>query len=447
MHVKIKDKQGQTKTYTKISNISFAPEVDITGQSLPVNEFSVDIYTQDEIEVAERIALYDGRLQDGEYGLWADYRVVSAERKTVDIVTVRAESILAMMDRSYVDAVIYTQPKKITEIIYELFNHKTSYYSIANNLQSATVKGYFPQQSRKERLQWICFAVGAYVRTFFTNKVDIRKVDTTKRNIPVKKTFWRPSLINRDYVKSITIPYFSFTQAEEEQAKGADEHIKVGNDYYIVDRRSMTLNNDDIPSNIVAMEEIEVEDVYIVNENNANAILNRLGEVYFQNEELEADIINNADYKPAEKVSINVDPPTDNTGRIVEGYIDSCDFSFGMQARSKIHMVVRESFNTTKLIVNYIHVKGNVKLGSEQYNFPVGYSYAIDNPYIDQVNGQYQKVFYPKKKQATGVMGSGTNVNDQYFDDALIYDTQNNRLDIISVNSITDNGEGVISIE
>ena len=50
-----------SKTYTKRKSLKFDPETDIAGASLVVNEFSADIYTQDNIPVGVNAFLYDDK--------------------------------------------------------------------------------------------------------------------------------------------------------------------------------------------------------------------------------------------------------------------------------------------------------------------------------------------------------------------------------------------------
>jgi hypothetical protein len=62
-----------TTTYTEISDLTFAPETDVTGSSVPVNELWASIRTDDAIEIGERVSLYDDLDQ-----LWCKYWVTYA---------------------------------------------------------------------------------------------------------------------------------------------------------------------------------------------------------------------------------------------------------------------------------------------------------------------------------------------------------------------------------
>ena len=48
-----------TTDYYNHRNLNYAPEVDLLSESLPVNEFTVDIITEDTVEIGEMCELYD----------------------------------------------------------------------------------------------------------------------------------------------------------------------------------------------------------------------------------------------------------------------------------------------------------------------------------------------------------------------------------------------------
>lgn len=442
MFVGTKNSNGEWRSFRKIGNLSFAPEVDLTGQSLPVNELYVDIYTEEDIPISQDIYLYDEQNR-----LWAKYFIILAEHTTPEVVTVQAESRLARMDRVYVKAVMYDDTP-VEQIIYDLFNRNIDLFDMDYSLASKTVTGYCPKQSKKERLQWICFAIGAYVKTFFSDKVEIKKIDNSLRGVPVERTFWRPSLSYRDYVKSVTVTTFAFTEKTEQEI-GNEEYVKVGNKFYAITRGEATVTNDraDIPKG-VAVQEIEFSDVYLVNDDNALDILGHLGQMYFKNEELEADIIDNGEFEPAHLVEVSIDPPDEGTGRTARGFIDSCNFSFGVQARASIHMTVQELREDTALVITYKHERG-VVLARKRYHLPEGFAYEITNPYIDKTNGKVRKIYYPKREKATGTIHSGSNTNEQPYADALIYRGEKRELEVLSVDDVilVDQEKGTYGIE
>lgn len=438
------------KIYNKISNLSFSPEADVTGQSMPINEFYVDVYTKENIAVSQWASLYDDNNK-----LWAKYWIILTDRIAENMINIQAQSVLARFERRTVKAKWYHNNETFSSIARDELGFNSSIAYIDPSIASIGIAGYCPEQTAKERLQWMCFVAGAYVRTFFTDKIEILPIDTDTEptEIPANKVFWRPSLSYTDFVTDINITAFSFTytttppQSYEEYFTLNDE----GTQFLKVTRTPLNISIQ--PPQDVPTTEINIDDVYLVNTSNGDDILSRLSLIYFKRQELDADIINNGEYEPVHQVSIPLDPPDSLTGRVSAGYIDSCDFSFGFQARSRIHMVVQELWNTTRLVINYLY--GTMKLGSKSYNYPEGVHYDVPNPYIGKTSGNIKKIYYPKAESATGTMVEGVNENNQDYGEALIFYLKTDEhgvkrsLKILSVDGVDweDQSEGVLRIE
>ena len=89
--------------YTQIRNLSFSPETDITGSSLPVNQFFVEIKTTDVIGVGINAYLYD---DDGD--MWAKYWITESVVVDEGWYKVTAQSIILLLDRFTLPAVVYS---------------------------------------------------------------------------------------------------------------------------------------------------------------------------------------------------------------------------------------------------------------------------------------------------------------------------------------------------
>lgn len=438
MYVKI----GST-IYREITNLSFSPEVDITGQSLPINDFFVDIYTEEDIAIGQWASLYDDM-----DNLWAKYWIIFADRIKAELVTVHAQSYLAKYDRQTVKQEWFDTTLEDVLFSNEHLHLSTNIVDMHSDFYNVRVTGYCPEQTVKERIQWLCIAVGAYVKTFFTDKIEIVPIDNSITKIPIEKTFWRPSITSTDYVSDINVTSFSFHWTDV-QPQDYEEYIYFGNEgeepFLRITRTEINTHRQ-VPAN-VPTDEINLNDVYLINSRNVNAISNRLASIYFMSQEVDADVINNAEYIPADKVKVSLDPPDGDTVRTAEGYIDSCDFSFGLMARSRIHLAVQGFNATTKLIINYL--KGSVKLGKKQFQFPEGTIQTIPNPYLSQTSGKKRYVYYPINPNTVVTIHSGTNVSNQQCDYALIFNGENKVLRIYSVTDVhwQDENEEVLVIE
>lgn len=447
-------------TYTEIKNLDFSPETDITSAEARINGFSADIMTDDEIEVGVNAYLYDDLNH-----LWAKYWLIEAVRKDKYTLSIRAESILRILDRRTMEPVMYANTS-VSSIISEIFTGISNEYTLDSSFSSKTISGYCPKQSARQRLQWICFCIGAYLKTFFADKILILPVDDSVSAVPMDKTFWKPSISFGDYVTAIKATVYTFTLGTPQNT---DKWVQVGQDYYIQTSQDVVLSNPNVP--VTANENIvSVSDVTIINSNNISEVLSLLSAYYFQRGEVEADIINNWDYAPGDKVSI----PIDESNYIL-GYIKSADFTFGLQAKSKIKLIQTDKVIGGKLFLEYMFEDSLI--GSSFYYFPIGYNYSIENPYLDVtesskghistgsisgggsisamsnvvypvIYGTIRTIYRPLEPYATGTIDDEEVVDTEYYEKALIsYGPIIEILSVDEVDSVTEDDKVVVEVQ
>ena len=80
-------------TYSGLKNLSYSPETDVFGNSLPINEFRADIITTDDIAMSQW-----AELRDDLNALWAKYWIVYAERIDRQTVRIQAQSALRLLE-------------------------------------------------------------------------------------------------------------------------------------------------------------------------------------------------------------------------------------------------------------------------------------------------------------------------------------------------------------
>ena len=323
-------------TYTQIKNLNFAPETDITGSEAVINKFSADIITSTDIDVGVNAYLYDDL-----NNLWAKYWLVEAVRKEKNVLSIEAQSILRLLNQKTMDAVLYNGTS-VSAIVSSIFSGLTNEYTLDASFSSETVSGYCPKQTARERLQWICFCMGAYLKTFFTDKILILPVDTSTVTIPVEKTFWKPTTTYGDYVTAVKATAYTYTRGTPQST---DKWVQDGNLYYIETTQEFTLSNPSAP--VTAQENVvSVSDVKIINSDNVADILSLLATYYFKRIEVDADVINNGAYAAGDKVVVAVDD-----SHFIAGFIKSESFTFGLQAKSKLKILQTDVVSGGKLII------------------------------------------------------------------------------------------------
>ncbi|MBO7670972.1 MAG: hypothetical protein J6S60_10330 [Oscillospiraceae bacterium] len=420
----------EIEDYTRLKNLDFAPEADITGNSIPINQFSVDILTTDDIEDASYCELKDERNK-----LWAAYAVKKAVRVDPSTVRLLAQSRLYMLDYVEMDEVVY-QGATAATVIEACMSTISSYYTLHSSLEDIPITGYCPAQTARERLTWVCFVIGAYVQDYFADGIKIRPIDASGTLIPLERTFFMPNIKFGDWVTGLKLTAYTFTQAASEE-----EWRNAGNSYmfpipWVAEEQVFTLTNPEAPAS--AQENvIEIDGVYLVNTANASAILSRLSQYWFNREEVTLDCVNNHSYKPGDKLIGYVDREN-----MVTGYATSTAFRFGKQARSTIKLIGCETKPGALLTVNYLC--DNTRIGRATYTLPVGYAFEIENPYLDQSRNGHRYIYRPLTESATGTMAAGGNTVNVDYEIAL--DSKNGKLYVYSVDDVeTRNATGVIA--
>lgn len=394
-------------TYTQIKNLSFAPEADPISLEVVLNGFTADIITDAIIDPGVNVYLYDDL-----NNIWAKYKLTDSVRKDEQTLSIKAESVLKKLDKKMMSPAMYDEWPAST-ILQDIFLGISSNDWMATAaVNDKTVTGYFPKQSARERLQWVCFCCGLFVRSFFYDKVVIKSIDSTITAVPLNKVFWKPSLTYKDPVSKVSATVYSYAEGTPQNT---DEWVKVGNKYYIQTTQEISLTNaqysGDEDDNVVSVDEVS-----IVNSSNKDDILIRLANFFFNRVEVDAEVVNNREYVPGDKITLPI-----NGEDVATGYIESTDFTFGLQAKSKIKMAQVLTTKAGRLTIIYKYI--NKKLGSEIYMIPRGTNYSIENPYLDITSGRGANfkrfIYFPLQQYATGTMSAAKVTDEEDYDRAL----------------------------
>lgn len=415
--------------YTRISDLSFVTEADVTGNTVPADEANVTIKTSLEISAGQYMQIIDDQ-----ENVWTRLWIVDAHRVDAEHVEVKAMSGIFALERKKMRAVMYNAESaaNVLDAIFAQTIIGVSGYVLDNALQSATISGFCPAQNARERLQWVCFVLGAFVKQSFTanNKIEIKKISQDIETIiPPKQTKYRPVRGQEDYVSKITITAYSFTLAQGEPAT-TDEWVKAGSNVYIVHSQEHSISNPDFPSTLPD-NEVVIDGLYLVNENNVQGILSYFAGLYFNRLTVSLDAINNFEFTPGEKTVAYTD-----MNAVVSGYIASCAYSFGLQAVSSIQLVSVEDEVACKLTIRCLYA-GNV-IAKFVFYFPQGYTYSVKNPYIDRVDAEMTNryVYRPSDKYTTGRITENEEISTQNYGLALHFEYENGILEIADVNEV-----------
>lgn len=410
--------------YRELKSLTFAPQVDILGNELVVNEFKAEIITDDDITIGKYAKLC------GKSGrVWAYYRITEAQRLSQHSVTIKAQSDILILDRKALPAMMCNNTSAKT-IINECFTTFGLTCDIVSDLADVNLNGYLPEQTARQRLQWVCFVMGAYVQSFFNTKCTIKKIDDTITNITTDKTFYRPKLSYKDYVTSVTATAYSYTAGTP---GNTDEWVKVGNTTYIQTSQKASLNNSDVPLDAPA-NVVDLSGITIVNEDNVSGVLSRLADEYFNREQLSAEILNEGEVQPADMIRV-----FDGVKSLITGYVKSASFTFGNSSKSAVVLTQTVISDAVQVTLSYRY--DGIEIDRETFNFPPNTDYTLQNSYVDVTAAGQRRVYLPLKKETKGNTGGGDTVKRVNCDIALEY--QDNILSILSVDSVTQSEEVV----
>lgn len=425
-------------TYTAIDSLSFSPEADLTGNSLPINEFEVRLFTNDVISYGQY-----AELRDDLDNLWARYWISYAERigQDVDrgtyIVRLIAQSSLAFLERVKLPAKMYntTADAVLSDILTAAGQSGaiTLDTDVATDWSSMTINGFCPEQTARERLQWLLLCAGGYIKSFFDSGIKISKVDVSGGElIPFEKTFWKPSISHRDYVTQIKITAYTYTEGLPHTY---DEYVTDGTTYWVVQKQIITLSNSFVPQG-VPENIVEISDVQMVSPSTASIIAQNLVAYYFDRMEVDCDVIDNAEYIPGDLVTVYTDE-----GNLCRGYIDQIDFSFGLQARGSLHLTAAANVDGALLTIQYMW--DDIKLAKRVYFLPKNYEYSITTEYVDWTMNGHRYIFRPMPTHVYGTLTQNTTVTvecevalDHYRDEMGDTDRFNIRQEYLALDNM-----------
>lgn len=414
----------------QIKGLNFDPQVDLTGNSMPVNEYSCQVILPEPLpgELASA-SLYDDMDQ-----LWCSFPLTKVIKVTEKCFALTASSWIKRLDDRQLDEIVYVD-ETAENAIEECFGAAyANDYTVDNAIKNKLISGYAPAQTARERLTWLCFVLGAYVNDVYRDDALITEVDETETLIPVGQTYGgsqRPTLDKGQWVTGLKITTYAFRQGTQEEWE-ADDSSYMFPLPWIATTQEITISNPGAPAD-ARPNVVELSNIYLINQSNVSDIAARLAQYWFNPLTAQISVINNRSYKPGDLVTGYTAPDS-----LITGYIQQGAFAFGKQAMSRLSLIGVESIDGARLTINY---KFNDRiLSSIRYYLPVGAVFSISNPYLDRTEDGHRIIYRPTTENAEGTMvEGGLTVNVNY---EIALDLFEGILHIISVDEVTEQSSG-----
>ena len=163
--------------------------------------------------------------------------------------------------------------------------------------------------------------------------------------------------------------------------------------------------------------------------------------------DVEFECINNGDYAVGNTYALPFAVGLDNGAR---GFAEEMDYSFGLQAKSKVKLGSCANVACHKVTVIYKY--GNTEVQRQVFTVPEGYDYSIDTVYVRKVIGGYEYVFRPTAAKVEGTMGNADVTANVNLAVALLLNLDTRVLTIVSVDDFertprTQSGETIYTLE
>lgn len=424
--------------YRDLLRQTFAPQVDLSGDSLPINVFEVDVVTDDDISEGQY-----AELRDDLDNLWARYWITSAQRTSENVVHIKAQSEVALLDGVTLPATMFVG-EGLHDVLDDTMVRQAGGglvaiidYDLDASLETVTVTGYCPEQTARERLLWLLLVSGAYLDTAFIAKPTIKPVDDTETLIPLDRTFWRPSVSYGDEVSAVRVTSYSFAMDPDAASSNTSYQFPLP---WVATPQALELANPAAPAD-GADNVVEIGELYLINPSNASALLSRMAASAFNRVAVDLDVINNAQYKPGDRVVVYTSPT-----ELISGYIETATFAFGLQARSTLHLTGVE--NVTGATLTVIYTSGGVELAREEYVLPEGHAYSVATRFLDIDDGLTRAIYRPAVASVSGTMPVGGTTATVACEAVLIYSAgllTVNAVDAIELQESSGVWMGVIS--
>lgn len=267
----------------ELTAAKFVHEVDLISDSIPINVFDAAFNNDKQVDLifqrTQPVEAYDND------SLISVYYIESSERTGSNTYSISCMDAIGILDLSDYPGNIWLEDTLATTILKEVMGGMFS-VEIAPAFAASTLRGYIPECTRREALQYVAFALGAVVDTLGTNKIRLFPMPTGGgAEIPEAKTYIGGKVEIDAPVTEVTVTAYIFF---DERPGENDESVNVNGVEYRYYTDTKHAYNPDVVSTTLPRK-LKFDKSYLVNLSNAQTLADNIMEYYMRRENYHFD--------------------------------------------------------------------------------------------------------------------------------------------------------------
>lgn len=269
----------------ELISAKFVHEVDLISDAVPINVFDADFHNDKQIafvfQRTQPVEAYNGE------ELIGVYYIEGSERTGANAYSISCMDAIGILDLSEYPGNIWIDETPLTTILDDVIGGLFE-VDIAPAFASSTLKGYIPDCTRREALQYVAFALGAIVDTSGTKKIKLYPMPTGMgKEIPTAKTYIGGKVEIEAPVTEVTVTAYIFF---DERPGENDESVNVNGVEYRYYTETKHAYNPDIVSTTLPRK-IKFDKSYLVNLSNAQTLADNIMAYYMRQENYNFDFV------------------------------------------------------------------------------------------------------------------------------------------------------------
>lgn len=262
----------------EITGAKFVHEVDLISDVVPINVLDANFQIKRSIDLVfqrtQPVEAYNGDTLIGVY------YIEDGDRYGVRSYGLSCVDAIGVLDMSDYSANIWIEDTPLTTILADVLDGMFE-VEIDPAYADSTLRGYIPDCTRREALQYVAFALGAVVDTSGTKKIKLYPMPTgTGAAIPASKTYIGGKVKVAVPVTEVTVTAYVFF--DERPGENQDSVVVNGVEYRYYTDTKHAYNPDTVGTNLP--KKLKFDKSYLVNLSNAQTLADNIMDYYTRQE-------------------------------------------------------------------------------------------------------------------------------------------------------------------